>query len=134
MGLLHKEYIDDSDDWVLLQSDEDHEAGGKSALAEARCKLVVCASCDTHLSTTSDILSKSFQGARGKAYLFNRTINVCEGNPETRTMTTGLHVVRDISCKCCRSVVGWKYDKAFEESQKYKEGRFIIEVAAFKNV
>jgi hypothetical protein len=24
-------------------------------------------------------------------------------------------------------VIGWKYEVAFEESQKYKEGKFIIE-------
>ncbi|KAG4306182.1 hypothetical protein PORY_000170 [Pneumocystis oryctolagi] len=41
---------------------------------------------------------------------------------EDRTMTTGRHIVRDISCKQCGSVVGWKYDKAFESSQMYKEG------------
>lgn len=26
-----------------------------------------------------------------------------------------------------RSVVGWKYEEAFEESQKYKVGKFILE-------
>jgi hypothetical protein len=24
-------------------------------------------------------------------------------------------------------VVGWKYDKAFESTEKYKEGKFILE-------
>jgi len=27
----------------------------------------------------------------------------------------------------CDALVGWKYEEAFEESQKYKEGRFILE-------
>ncbi|KAI9339286.1 yippee zinc-binding/DNA-binding /Mis18, centromere assembly-domain-containing protein [Obelidium mucronatum] len=129
MGLLHKEYLDDADDWRLREStlsskDRDREF----------CRLVVCAQCATHLTTTQDLISKAFQGSRGKAHLYNRAINICLGEPETRTMTTGIHIVRDISCKCCRSVVGWKYDKAFEESQRYKEGRFIIEVAAFKEL
>jgi hypothetical protein len=26
-------------------------------------------------------------------------------------------------------VLGWKYEKAFEESQKYKEGKYILEKA-----
>lgn len=42
-------------------------------------------------------------------------------------MTTGRHVVRDISCQGCNEVVGWKYDKAYEASEKYKEGKFILE-------
>ena len=35
----------------------------------------------------------------------------------------------DIYCSCCQQVLGWKYLQAFEESQKYKEGKFIIEKA-----
>jgi hypothetical protein len=42
---------------------------------------------------------------------------------------TGLHTVADIHCCCCGAVLGWKYEVAFEESQKYKEGKFIIEKA-----
>jgi hypothetical protein len=42
-------------------------------------------------------------------------------------MTTGRHVVRDINCRGCNTCVGWKYDKAYESSEKYKEGKFILE-------
>ncbi len=42
-------------------------------------------------------------------------------------MTTGRHDVRDITCKECGRVVGWKYEKAYEPSEKYKEGKFILE-------
>jgi hypothetical protein len=42
-------------------------------------------------------------------------------------MTTGRHLVRDIQCKECLRVVGWKYDKAYEQTEKYKEGKFILE-------
>lgn len=44
-------------------------------------------------------------------------------------MTTGRHVVRDISCRQCKEIVGWKYDKAHEAAEKYKEGKFILEEA-----
>lgn len=30
-------------------------------------------------------------------------------------------------CITCNSVLGWKYEVAYEESQKYKEGKFILE-------
>jgi hypothetical protein len=33
-------------------------------------------------------------------------------------MTTGRHIVRDIICKQCNETVGWKYDKAYEASEK----------------
>lgn len=67
-------------------------------------------------------------------------------------MTTGLHTVTDISCvkwyaqsaffwrilslkfirHLCRhsgEVLGWRYVKAYETSQKYKEGKYILEKA-----
>jgi len=37
--------------------------------------------------------------------------------------------VADIHCACCNTVLGWKYQKAYESSQKYKEGKFILEKA-----
>lgn len=33
----------------------------------------------------------------------------------------------DVYCNVCLRVLGWKYEEAFEESQKYKEGKFIVE-------
>ena len=44
-------------------------------------------------------------------------------------LMTGMHVVCDMYCKNCHSVLGWKYEEAYEESQKYKVGKFIIEKA-----
>lgn len=70
---------------------------------------------------------QNFRGQHGKAYLFNSVVNIETGEPSERNMTTGRHVVRDISCRTCNEVVGWKYDKAYEASEKYKEGKFILE-------
>ncbi|KAM7531976.1 hypothetical protein LguiB_035386 [Lonicera macranthoides] len=42
-------------------------------------------------------------------------------------MMTGMHTVVDIFCVGCGSIVGWKYESAHEKSQKYKEGKFILE-------
>ena len=36
-------------------------------------------------------------------------------------------MVRDIKCRNCGNTVGWKYDKAYEATEKYKEGKFILE-------
>lgn len=54
-------------------------------------------------------------------------VNVDAGEASERSMTTGRHVVRDITCRQCKETVGWKYDKAYEGSEKYKEGKFILE-------
>lgn len=42
-------------------------------------------------------------------------------------MTTGRHVVRDVSYQKCKQVVGWDFVKAYESAEKYKEGKTAIE-------
>eukprot|EP01137_Pigoraptor_chileana_P037605 Opistho-2@34939 len=92
-------------------------------------RIFTCSECEAHLSRHEEIISKSFHGAHGRAYLFNQVVNVSVGPAEDRVMTTGLHTVMDVYCNKCQTVLGWKYEKAFEESQKYKEGKFILEKA-----
>lgn len=86
-----------------------------------------CATCHSHLSLHDSLVSKAFQGRHGRAYLFSNVINVCKGEFEDRVLTTGLHTVCDIYCIQCHDNVGWYYSNAYEQSQKYKEGKYIIE-------
>jgi len=81
--------------------------------------------------TTSPRLpaSQAFQGRHGRAFLFNDVCNITLGGKEDRLLMTGLHTVRDVFCASCSSLLGWKYDFAYEQSQKYKEGKFIVEKA-----
>jgi hypothetical protein len=88
-----------------------------------------CVHCRAHLANHDELISKSFQGSQGRAYLFNSVVNVGCGPAEERVLLTGLHAVADIYCDCCKTTLGWKYEHAFESSQKYKEGKFIIELA-----
>jgi protein yippee-like 5 len=44
-------------------------------------------------------------------------------------MLTGRHFVRDVSCKKCSTKLGWIYEFATEETQRYKEGHVILERA-----
>lgn len=37
------------------------------------------------------------------------SVNVIEGEPNDRQMTTGNHTVRDIYCCKCGTTLGWKY-------------------------
>jgi hypothetical protein len=81
------------------------------------------------IDTSADPLfsTQNFRGQHGKAYLFNTVVNVTHSDAVERNMTTGRHIVRDIFCRQCAELVGWKYDKAYESSEKYKEGKFILE-------
>ncbi|KAI9855720.1 MAG: hypothetical protein M1824_005879 [Vezdaea acicularis] len=88
-----------------------------------------CKNCKTHLSNHDEIISRNFRGQHGKAYLFNTVVNIDQGEACERNMTTGKHTVRDIHCRQCKETVGWKYDKAYEPSEKYKEGKYILEEA-----
>jgi len=90
-------------------------------------QVYTCAQCRTHLTSHDDIISKSFHGRHGRAYLFDQCVNVTIGPSEERRLMTGLHAVCDIFCKRCKNLVGWTYLRAYEASQKYKEGKFIIE-------
>ncbi|KAI6796194.1 hypothetical protein KC364_g16914, partial [Hortaea werneckii] len=86
-----------------------------------------CKTCKTHLADHDEIIIRNFRGQHGKAYLFNAVVNTISGEAGERNMTTGRHIVRDVACRQCKEVVGWKYDRAYEPSEKYKEGKFILE-------
>ncbi|KAL7107645.1 hypothetical protein ABFS83_06G067400 [Erythranthe nasuta] len=90
-------------------------------------KIYSCKHCETHLALSDDVVSKSFQCRHGKAYLFKKVVNVTLGDKEERMMMTGSHTVADIFCVKCGSMVGWKYETAHEKSQKYKEGKSVLE-------
>lgn len=90
-------------------------------------KIFGCKACKAHLADYNDIVSRDFRGQHGKAFLFNSVVNIIQSEAVERSMTTGRHVVRDIACRQCKETVGWKYDKAYESGQKYKEGKYILE-------
>lgn len=90
-------------------------------------RIYSCAGCDADISGEEHIISKSFQGRLGRGFLFEKVVNVYRGQVENRLLNTGVHTVADVHCTVCTSLVGWIYLEAKEESQKYKEGRFLLE-------
>ncbi|CAL1373673.1 unnamed protein product [Linum trigynum] len=90
-------------------------------------RLYSCCNCRNHVALHDDVISKAFQGRHGRAFLFSHAMNVGIGAKEDRNLMTGLHTVADVHCSDCREVLGWKYERAYEETQKYKEGKFILE-------
>ncbi|XP_057961164.1 putative yippee-like protein Os10g0369500 [Malania oleifera] len=90
-------------------------------------KVFKCKCCKVDSASHNDLVSKDFQGRFGRAYLFKSVVNISLGPTEERQLMSGLHTVNDIYCSCCQQILGWRYDKAYEESEKYKEGLYILE-------
>uniref|UniRef100_A0A8C5DP04 Protein yippee-like n=1 Tax=Gouania willdenowi TaxID=441366 RepID=A0A8C5DP04_GOUWI len=84
-----------------------------------------CVHCRAHLANHDDLISKVSDMSLG----FCLVVNVGCGPAEERLLLTGLHAVADIYCENCHTTLGWKYEQAFELSQKYKEGKYIIELS-----
>lgn len=51
-----------------------------------------CSGCCTHIANNEEIVSRSFHGKGGKAYLFHTAFNVKFGPAEERLFFTGHHV------------------------------------------
>ncbi|CCW61505.1 unnamed protein product [Phytomonas sp. EM1] len=86
-----------------------------------------CAFCSTHLCLASDVLSRTFHGKHGKAFLVNRCENYYVGPQEQKELITGTHIVRDVFCTFCDKNIGWCYDFALDEQERYKVHRFVLE-------
>lgn len=53
--------------------------------------------CDAHLADEERVVSKSFQGRLGRAFLFEKAVNVFHG-PVENVLISGIHKVADITC------------------------------------
>ncbi|KAJ3568966.1 hypothetical protein NPX13_g6239 [Xylaria arbuscula] len=107
-------------------------------LTRIQPETIRCSTCGTDFAFYSQIMSKSFTGRYGRAFLIappggssqkagSDLINITVGKPEPRNLSTGPHVVSDIRCAFCRAYVGWKYIDAVKRNQQYKIGKFILE-------
>ncbi|KAL5255954.1 hypothetical protein ACHWQZ_G011240 [Mnemiopsis leidyi] len=97
-------------------------------------RLYSCANCHTVLTNRANLLSTRFTGSTGRAFLFKKVVNLAMSEKQDRVMLTGRHIVRDVSCKKCKSRVGWMYEFATEEQQRYKEGKVILERALITEI
>ncbi|PSS27422.1 hypothetical protein M430DRAFT_130939 [Amorphotheca resinae ATCC 22711] len=103
-----------------------------------------CLTCATDIAFASQIVSKGFTGRHGRAYLVSPParlpsshkkknhkstdlVNIRIGRAVNRELLTGEHVVADVSCAICQTVLGWKYVDAKEQGQRYKIGKYILE-------
>lgn len=100
---------------------------GRLFVVHLEGRIYSCKHCRTPLALCEDVVSKAFHSRHGKAYLFRKVVNVSIGELEDRNMMTGMHTVADIFCVGCGSILGWTYETAHEKSQKYKEGKSVLE-------
>ncbi|KAF8210301.1 hypothetical protein K438DRAFT_1710935 [Mycena galopus ATCC 62051] len=77
--------------------------------------------------------SRSFRGFSGKASLFTETYNVTLLPGKVQLMQTGAHLLAEIQCTACTAYLGYKILRAFEKSESWKEGRFLLELAELVN-
>ncbi|KAA1471749.1 yippee-domain-containing protein [Dentipellis sp. KUC8613] len=86
-----------------------------------------CSGCAAVLCLQDELISKAFSGRDGRGYLMHSAVNVKLGKKEDRPLLTGVHTVADVFCVGCDERVGWYYHKASDHSQKYKEGKYLME-------
>jgi len=95
-------------------------------------KYYCCSACDAPLTSKEELYSTRFTGSTGRAFLFNKVVNVFHSDAMCRVMLTGRHMVRDVYCKNCEAKLGWMYEFATNEDQRYKEGKTILERALIR--
>ncbi|CAJ0572568.1 unnamed protein product, partial [Mesorhabditis spiculigera] len=90
-------------------------------------RYVCCEKCRVYLTTKDEMISSKFTGQTGPAYLFDKVWNIEQGEMGLREMMTGKHIARDVHCRRCQTRLGWMYELAYREDQRYKEGKTILE-------
>ncbi|KZT29136.1 yippee-domain-containing protein [Neolentinus lepideus HHB14362 ss-1] len=86
-----------------------------------------CSQCSAVITLQDELISKHFSGREGRGYLIHSAVNVKLGKKEDRHLLTGVHTVADVFCMGCNERLGWFYHKAADQSQKYKEGKYLLE-------
>jgi len=89
--------------------------------------------CLCPFASEAQLISRNFKGSYGAAILFEKASNVILGKTLKREMLTGEHIIRPVFCKKCRTDLGWKYEYTKNDDQRYKEGKFVLEVECLKS-
>ncbi|KAG4443046.1 hypothetical protein IFR05_001500 [Cadophora sp. M221] len=135
---------------ALQNIPEKHKAKpseGVAHLHRAQPNTLKCVTCSSDIAFADQIVSKGFTGRHGRAYLVSLPPveitmsgnknqdkdtgilpNTRIGRSVNRELLTGQHVVADVSCVICGVILGWKYLDAKELAQKYKIGKYILEM------
>jgi hypothetical protein len=83
-----------------------------------------CAKCSTVVTHRNELFSPCDTSSLGSAFLFDTAVNLCYGKVFDGTCS---EKVREVSCKKCSSRLGWFYEFVSDDSERYKEGRVLLE-------
>ncbi|TNY21185.1 hypothetical protein DMC30DRAFT_446414 [Rhodotorula diobovata] len=96
-------------------------------LLPSHCPSYRCSTCTLELALQDELVSRSFQGSSGPAYLWRTVINADVGPKESKQLLSGKHLIAPLTCRGCSTEVGWKYFVSPDSTQRYKEGKCILE-------
>ncbi|KAK1419058.1 hypothetical protein QVD17_28215 [Tagetes erecta] len=86
-----------------------------------------CYNCRKQVALHDDIVKKNFvAGHRKRAFLFSHVKNVVTGPKTDRPKLTGVHMVADVHCSDCGEVLGWRYEKVYNEAHNYKLSKTVL--------
>ncbi|KAI0634667.1 hypothetical protein C8Q77DRAFT_1156077 [Trametes polyzona] len=89
---------------------------------------LVCAQCSTRIAHSSQIVSRAFRGHAGKAALFTTAKNVTLDPPSILLMDSGAYTIQEFICNSCETYLGWKFVRAHDGPERWKEGHYILEL------
>ncbi|KAI0765484.1 hypothetical protein C8Q74DRAFT_1161828, partial [Fomes fomentarius] len=91
-------------------------------------RVFLCAQCSTRIAHTSRVVSTAYRGHAGKAALFTETRNVALDPPSILLMDSGAYTIQEFICTSCEAYLGWKFARAHDGSERWKEGHYILEL------
>ncbi|CAL5193571.1 unnamed protein product [Lathyrus oleraceus] len=98
---------------------------GRLFLIDLEENFYSCKNCETPVALANHLLSRDYQCPYGRAYLFDKVVNVLDGEieePIPESNSTMIHLF----CVQCQSIVGFKFVLAYDEFRRYREGKFIL--------
>lgn len=118
----------DSENDNSLAYSSSNKKSKKSSKSKA-CSIYRCKSCSSDICHSSLINSKDFWGNNGLAYFVDNVINVRLDDQEVmKIMRTGEYGIKAIYCIQCNINLGWKYITSVSVHERYKVGKFVIEM------
>ncbi|KAM5541855.1 hypothetical protein V8D89_004584 [Ganoderma adspersum] len=88
----------------------------------------VCAQCHTRVAHTARLVSTAYRGHAGKAALFSAMRNVALDPPSILLMDSGAYTIQEFICKTCETYLGWRFVRAHDGPERWKEGCFVLEL------
>jgi len=89
---------------------------------------LACKQCGASICSLKSLVSSSYRGFAGKAALAIDASNVRYDRPSIQLMTSGAYTIQEIMCLGCSSYLGWKMVHAHELTERWKEGKHILEL------